>query len=196
MANRQLYIDVQFDGIKRSVQIVKTMPVSERYEQVIKLPLTIANGVFYGATVYVDGIDMDEDEAKLLVVEILESPIWRAKVLGTVHPMKHDSYWNIIFLVDTIHEPHYTVLNAKYENGSLEIQIGVNGQPAFLGLNKSEYPLKATKTIYKTLDITFSEMKASNPDMSRVYIGMKGNVELNVDTVAHSIASYLRSLQH
>lgn len=195
MAKQKLLIDVQFNGIKRSVQMLETAPLPERYEEIIELPMTIANGVLYEPTVYIDGIEMDENEAKALVVEILESPILRAKLLGSIQLMKHDEYWNIIFLIDTMHDPNYAILNAKYEDASLEIPIGENGEAAFLALDKTKYPLEAIRNIYELLHMPFSEIKAANLSQVRAYIGMKDTIALDEHLAVKSIANYLRSLR-
>ena len=80
MDRQELFIDVQFNGIARQVQILDTQPDAARYEQVIPLPATRANNTLYETILYVDGIDTDEYESKQLVVDILGSPIWRAKM--------------------------------------------------------------------------------------------------------------------
>jgi hypothetical protein len=108
MERQVLFIDVQFNGMTRRVQILDTQPDATRYEQVIALPATRANNILYETSLYVDGMDMDKHEAKQLVTDILGSPIWRAKILGIVRPMPHDAFWNIIFFIDQQQASHYT----------------------------------------------------------------------------------------
>jgi len=195
MERQDLYIDAQFNGIKHHVQILDTQPEAARYEKVMQLPTTRANNTIYEIILYIDGMDMEENDAKQLVVDILESPIWRAKILGTVHPMPHDAFWNIIFLLDKQHDPRYAVLNAKYENKSLEIQSRVDGQPAFTAIDRVAYPLEAARKIYEASGYIFSDVTTSNPNRSRAAIGMTQAVTLGTNIVAQSIASYLRDLR-
>ena len=42
---QDLFIDVQFNGVKRQVQILDRQPDETRYEQVIPLPATRANNI-------------------------------------------------------------------------------------------------------------------------------------------------------
>ncbi|MEM9955091.1 MAG: hypothetical protein AAF846_26015 [Chloroflexota bacterium] len=131
MERHKLFIDFQFNGVKRRVQILDTKPDSARYEQVIPLPATYANNTRYEIFLYVDSVDMEEHEAKRLVTDVLGSPIWRAKILGTVHSIPHDAFWNIIFFIDQQQESHYMILNAKYDQKTLHIESRAGGQPAF-----------------------------------------------------------------
>ena len=57
MNMQDLFIDVQFNGMTRQVQILDTQPDEARYEQVIPLPATRANNILYETILYVDGID-------------------------------------------------------------------------------------------------------------------------------------------
>ena len=195
MERHKLFIDVQFNGMKRRVQIVDTKPDSARYEQVIPLHVTCANNLLYETFVYVDGIDMEEYEAKQLVVDILGSPIWRAKILGTVHPMPHDAFWNIIFFIDQIQDAHYTILNARYDHKTLHIESRAGGQPAFLAIDRQAYPQEAATKIYEASGYRFSAMTTANLAHYQATIGMTPSVTVDIDIISQSIARYLRTLR-
>jgi hypothetical protein len=195
MDRQELFIDVQFNGIARQVQILDTQPDAARYEQVIPLPATRANNTLYETILYVDGIDTDEYESKQLVVDILGSPIWRAKMLGIVHPMPHDAFWNIIFFIDQPQESHYTVLNAKYDHETLHIESRAGGQPAFLAIDRQTYPQEAARKIYEASGYRFSAMTTANLAHYQATIGMTQAVTVDIDIISQSIASYLRALR-
>lgn len=195
MERQELFIDVQFNGIARQVQILDTQPDAERYEQVIPLPATRANNTLYETILYVDGINMDEYEVKQLVVDILGSPIWRTKILGTVHAMPHDAFWNIIFFIDQPQESHYTVLNAKYDHETLHIESRAGGQPAFLAIDRQAYPQEAARKIYEASGYRFSTMTTANLVHYQATIGMTQAVTVDIDIISQSIASYLRTLR-
>ena len=195
MERQDLFIDVQFNGMKRQVQILDTQPDAARYEQVIPLPATRANNIFYETIVYVDGIDMDEYEAKQLVIGILGSPIWRAKILGTVHPMPHDAFWNIVFFIDQQQASHYTILNAKYDHETLHIESRAGGQPAFLAIDRQAYPQEAATKIYEASGYTFSALRTANLEGYQATIGITQAVTVDIDIISQSIARYLRALR-
>ena len=195
MERQDLFIDVQFNGVTRRVQILDTQPDKTRYEQVIPLPATYANNILYEIFLYVDGIDMEEYEAKQLVTDVLGSPIWRAKILGTVHPMPHDAFWNIIFFIDQIQDAHYTILNAKYDHETLHIESRAGGQPAFLAIDRQAYPQKAATKIYEASGYRFSAMTTANPTHYQATIGMTQAVTVDIDIIFRSIAHHLRALR-
>jgi len=195
MDRQDLFIDVQFNGITRRVKILDMQPDVERYEQVIQLPATRVNNIFYDTMLYVDGIDMGEYEAKQLVTGILGSPIWRAKMLGTVHPMPHDAFWNIIFFIDQIQDAHYTVLNARYNQKILHIESRAGGQPAFLAIDRQTYPQEAARKIYEASGYTFSGLTTANLAHYQATIGMTQAVTVNINIISQSIAGYLRALR-
>ncbi|MEL6310505.1 MAG: hypothetical protein AAFQ52_20365, partial [Chloroflexota bacterium] len=195
MERHKLFIDIQFNGMTRRIQILDTQPDVARYEQVIPLPATRANNILYETIIYVDGIDTDEYEAKQLVVDILGSPIWRAKMLGTVHPMPHDAFWNIIFFIDQPQESHYTVLNAKYDQKILHIESRAGGQPAFLAIDRQAYPQEAATKIYEASGYRFSALTTVNLAHYQATIGMTQAVTVDIDIISQSIAGYLRSLR-
>ena len=195
MQRHKLFIDVQFNGVKRRVQILDTQADEARYEQVIPLPATYANNMCYETFIYVDGIDMEEYEAKQLVTDVLGSPIWRAKILGTVHAMPHDAFWNIIFFIDQQQESHYTILNAKYDHETLHIESRAGGQPAFLAIDRQAYPQEAARKIYEASGYTFSAMTTANLAHYQATIGMTPSVTVDIDIIPQSIARYLRALR-
>jgi len=195
MDKQDLFIDVQFNGMKRRVQILDTQPDVARYEQVIPLPVTRANNILYETILYVDGMDINASHAKELVTDILGSPIWRAKILGIVRPMPHDAFWNIIFFIDQQQDAHYTVLNAKYELETLLIESRAGGQPAFLAIDRRAYPQKAARKIYEAFGYTFSALTTANLDHYQATIGMTQAVTLDIDIISQSIARYLRGLR-
>lgn len=195
MKRHKLFIDVQFNGVKRGVQILDTQPDASRYEQVIPLPATCANTTRYETFVYVDGIDMDEYEAKQLVSDVLGSPIWRAKILGTVHPMPHDAFWNIIFFIDQQQDCHYKILNAKYDHETFNIESRAGGQPAFLAIDRQAYPQEAATKIYEASGYRFSALTTTNLAHYQATIGMTQAVTVDIDIISQSIAGYLRTLR-
>jgi|GEM_PF-6938532 hypothetical protein len=195
MNMQDLFIDVQFNGMTRQVQILDTQPDEARYEQVIPLPATRANNILYETILYVDGIDMDEYQAKQLVVDILGSPIWRAKMLGTVHAMPHDAFWNIIFFIDQIQDAHYTILNAKYDHKTLHIESRAGGQPAFLAIDRQAYPQEAARKIYEASGYRFSALTTVTLAHYQATIGMTQAVTVDIDIISQSIAGYLRVLR-
>ena len=195
MERQVLLIDVQFNGVKRRVQILETQPDAARYEQVIPLPATYANNILYEIFLYVDGIDMEEYEAKQLVTGILGSPIWRAKILGTVHAMPHDAFWNIIFFIDQQQASHYTILNAKYDHETLHIESRAGGQPAFLAIDSQAYPQEAATKIYEASGYRFSALTTVNLAHYQATIGMMPSVTVDLDIISQSIAGYLRALR-
>src|SRR5690606_34105590 len=172
MERQDLFIDVQFNGMTRRVQILDTQPDIARYEQVIPLPATHANNTRYETFVYVDGIDMDEYEAKQLVIGILGSPIWRAKILGIVQPMPHDAFWNIVFFIDQQQNSHYTILNAKYDQSTLHIESRAGGKPAFLAIDRQAYPQEAATKIYEASSYRFSALTTANLEGYQATIGI------------------------
>lgn len=196
MGRRDLFIDVQFNGMKRHVQLLDTQPDAARYEQVIPLPATCANDTLYETILYVDGMDINEYEAKQLVVDILGSPIWRAKTLGVVHPMPHDAFWNIVFFIDPQQASHYTVLNAKYDHKTLLIESRAGGQPAFLAIERQTYPQEAARKIYEASGYTFSALSTANLEGYQATIGITQAVTVDIDIISQSIARYLRELRH
>lgn len=195
MERQDLFIDVHFNGIKRRVQILDTQPDTARYEQVIPLPVTRVNNTIYEAMLYVDGMDIKAYEAKQLVVDILGSPIWRAKMLGKVRPMPHDTFWNVVFFIDQQQDHHYNALNAKYDQKTLVIESKAGGQPAFLAIDRHAYPQEAARKIYEASGYTFSALTTANPSRYQAIIGMTQAVTLDVDIISQSIARYLHDLR-
>jgi len=195
MDRQKLIIDVQFNGVKRHIRLLDTPPDAARYEQVIQLSATRAKNTLYETMLYVDGMDMDEYEAKQLVVDILGSPIWRAKMLGTVHPMPHDTFWNIIFFIDQVQTSHYIVLNAKYGQKALYIESRAGGHPAFLAIERDSYPHEVARKIYEASGYTFSALTTANPTHYQATIGMTQAVTVDIDIISQSIACYLRELR-
>ncbi|MEO1645360.1 MAG: hypothetical protein AAFR67_09250, partial [Chloroflexota bacterium] len=143
-----------------------------------------------------DGMTMSEQGAKELVVELLASPIWRTKRLGKIQPLAHDAFWNIVILIDTIQEPQYAVLNARYHAGDLQIHMHRADYPAFLQLPRHTYPLEVAKIIYETLGFVFTERVASDPKVSRAYVGVQRTVRLDAHVIAESIATYLQTSRY
>ena len=195
MPQQTLYADVRFDGRNRRVKLLQAKPSPEKYEVIHELPTTMANGIPYEPSVYIDGLKMTEEEAKELVVEILESPILRAKVLGGIHKMEHDNYWNVVFMVDNARGKNYGVLNAKFESKKLQVKVNKAGELAFLSLNRDEYPVEATKAIYQKMGMSFTELHATEPTTARTYIGLNNTVQIEAEIIARSIAVYIQEQQ-
>lgn len=196
MAKQTLYIDMRFDGRKRRVKLLQAKPSPDRYEIIYELPITMANGIPYESLVYIDGVEMTEEKAKELVVEILESPVLRAKVLDGIHEMEHDSYWNVVFVVDNVQEKNYGVLKAKCEGEKLQVQVNKAGELAFLSLNRNEHPVEATKAIYGEMGISFTEIQATDLTRSRTYIGLSDTVKIEAEVIARSITTYIQEQQN
>ncbi|MEL6408688.1 MAG: hypothetical protein AAFR81_30250, partial [Chloroflexota bacterium] len=137
VSKRQLWVTiVKMGGSSPRISIAGKRPDAERYDKVLSLPITITNGISYEPEVFVSGSELLEDEAKVVITRLLESPIWRARLVGKYIKMPHDDYWNAIFIVDN-HDEDLGVLNLRYADGNIEIEIRDNF-PAFLPLSRDE----------------------------------------------------------
>jgi len=160
------------------------------------LSVTCVNNILYKTILYIDGIYLDDYEAKRLVSGLLGSPIWRVKTLGILRPMPHDAFWNIIFFINNRSDTCYTTLNAKYAHETLNIESRAGKQPVFLAINKDTYPLKAGIKIYEALGYTFSELNTTNLTHYQAFIGMTQTITLDIKIISQSIAHYLHNLRH
>ncbi|MEL6408672.1 MAG: hypothetical protein AAFR81_30170 [Chloroflexota bacterium] len=188
---RDLWVTVRSESDSTNISIVGKMP--DHYDVAISLPMTIANGIPYEPRVFMLGAEMSEEEAKVIVTRLLESPIWRARLVGKYHHLPHDDYWNAFFIVDNRGED-LGVLNLRYVDSKIDIHVQDN-YPAFLPLSRDEYDLQEVLSLYQEAGYLITEMVAVSPEKSRAYVGVVITAGIDGETVGNSVNQYLEQFR-